>query len=167
VPPTVPILQFCPSLSILKSVFKGASQCVPAVGLLYFGLFNPSHCSSLVSLTTHLPLFNSFQYVLCLYGCYVLWCYWSAIIHLSFPSFPMLHRVFPVLQTHSTYKVVYDRVCFVYIFIFGSVFHIWEKTCSLWLSEPGLLHSTWWMGKDFCNEINSFGNKFYRNKIKK
>jgi hypothetical protein len=25
----------------------------------------------------------------------------------------------------------------------GSIFHIWEKTCSLWLSEPGYLHLQW------------------------
>jgi hypothetical protein len=32
---------------------------------------------------------------------------------------------------------------FVYMFIFGSIFHIWEKTCGLCVSEPGLLHLTW------------------------
>jgi hypothetical protein len=26
---------------------------------------------------------------------------------------------------------------FVYMFIFGSIFHIWEKTCIFCLSEPG------------------------------
>jgi hypothetical protein len=31
---------------------------------------------------------------------------------------------------------------FVYVFIFGSIFHIWEKTFSLYLSEPDLLHLT-------------------------
>jgi hypothetical protein len=25
----------------------------------------------------------------------------------------------------------------------GPKFHIWEKTCSLWLSEPGKLHLRW------------------------
>jgi hypothetical protein len=35
-PPTVPILQFCISLLILKSMFKGVSWCIPAVGILYF-----------------------------------------------------------------------------------------------------------------------------------
>jgi hypothetical protein len=25
----------------------------------------------------------------------------------------------------------------------GFIFHIWEKTCNLCLSEPGLLHLTW------------------------
>jgi hypothetical protein len=30
------------------------------------------------------------------------------------------------------------------IFVFGSIFHIWEKTCDLCLSEPGVLHLTWY-----------------------
>jgi hypothetical protein len=32
---------------------------------------------------------------------------------------------------------------FIYIFIFGSIFHIWEKACGLCLSEPSLLYLTW------------------------
>jgi hypothetical protein len=32
---------------------------------------------------------------------------------------------------------------FVYMFIFGSFFHVWEKTCSFFVSEPGLHHLTW------------------------
>jgi hypothetical protein len=56
-PRTVPILQSCLSL-FPKSMFKGVSQCIPAVSILYFGPFNPLHCSS-----SH-PLFsNSFQHI--------------------------------------------------------------------------------------------------------
>jgi hypothetical protein len=29
-------------------MFKGVSQCSPAVGMFYFGLFNPFHCSPLL-----------------------------------------------------------------------------------------------------------------------
>jgi hypothetical protein len=32
---------------------------------------------------------------------------------------------------------------FVYMFIFGSIFDIWEKTCSFCVSDPGSLHLTW------------------------
>jgi hypothetical protein len=39
---TVPVLQSCLSLLISKSMFKGVSQCIPAMSILYFGLFNPS-----------------------------------------------------------------------------------------------------------------------------
>jgi hypothetical protein len=43
----------------------------------------------------------------------------------------------------------YIFVCmwsFLFLFMwlsFGSIFHVWGKTCSLCLSEPGLLHLTW------------------------
>jgi hypothetical protein len=56
----------------------------------------------------------------------------------------------------STYEFLCDHVCFcvnvyllficIYILsLCGSIFHIWEKICSLGLglSEPGLLHLTW------------------------
>jgi hypothetical protein len=31
----------------------------------------------------------------------------------------------------------------VYMFIFGFVFHGWEKSCGLCVSKPGLLHLIW------------------------
>jgi hypothetical protein len=31
----------------------------------------------------------------------------------------------------------------MHIFVFGFIFHIWEKTCDLCLSEPSLFHLTW------------------------
>jgi hypothetical protein len=37
----VPILQSWFSLLIFKLMFKGVSQCMLIVGMLYFGLFNP------------------------------------------------------------------------------------------------------------------------------
>jgi hypothetical protein len=34
---------------------------------------------------------------------------------------------------------------FLYIYLsFGSIFHIWEKTCVLCLYESSLLHLTWY-----------------------
>jgi hypothetical protein len=39
--------QFCPSFLVFKLMFEGVSQCVPAVGILYFGPFNPFHYSPL------------------------------------------------------------------------------------------------------------------------
>jgi hypothetical protein len=32
---------------------------------------------------------------------------------------------------------------FVYMFIFGSIFHIWEKTCIFCVSDPVQLHLVW------------------------
>jgi hypothetical protein len=46
------------------------------------------------------------------------------------------------LQTCSTSEFVYMLV-FVHMFFFGSIFHIWEKTCHFCVSDPGLLHLTW------------------------
>jgi hypothetical protein len=66
--------------------------------------------------------------------------YWCSII--LFSSFPKFHRVVPLLQTCSTIWVCIWSCLFLCMFIFGSIFHIWEKTCSFCISEPGLLHLT-------------------------
>jgi hypothetical protein len=60
-PHTVPILQSCLSLLVLKSMFKGVYQCIPAVSIFYFGLFNPFHYSPL-PLYLPPPFVSSFQY---------------------------------------------------------------------------------------------------------
>jgi hypothetical protein len=86
--------------------------------------------------------FNTHPDILCLHRCYVLWHYWCSITLFSFPSFPKFHRVVLLLKTYSTYEFIYGYVVFVYMFIFW-IFYIWEKTCGLWLSEPGLLYLTW------------------------
>jgi hypothetical protein len=108
-----------------------------------------AHCSLLFSypFTYHPLFFNSFQYtslyLSSIFISYVMWCYWYSIILFSFPFFPKFHTVVPLLQTCSTSEFVYDHACFVYMFFFGSIFHLWEKTCSLCVSVPGLLHLTW------------------------
>jgi hypothetical protein len=106
-PHTVPILQSCLWLLMM---FKGVSQWIPAVSLLYCGQFNPC-------LTLYLPppLFTSFQ---CTSLCPLpaqMWCFmilWCSIILFSFPSFPEFHRVVPLLKTCSTSEFVYDHVWF-------------------------------------------------------
>jgi hypothetical protein len=108
---TVPILKSCLSLLIPKSVFKGVSQCIPAVGVLYFGLFNSFHYSPLL-LLSHSPLFNSFRYI-SLYHLpsqmlYILIL--LTIILFSFPSSPKFHRVSPLLQTCSICNFLYAHV---------------------------------------------------------
>jgi hypothetical protein len=43
--------------------FKGVSQCIPTVGMLYFGLFNLIPSTTLpYPFTSCPPFFNSFQY---------------------------------------------------------------------------------------------------------
>jgi hypothetical protein len=49
--------------------------------------------------------FNTSLYTLYVHNCYGL-SYWCSIILFSFPSFPMFHRVVPLLQTCSTYEFV-------------------------------------------------------------
>jgi hypothetical protein len=54
---------------------------------------------------------------------------------------------------------------FVYMFIFGSISHIWEKNCGLCVSDPGLLHLIW------CPPIasiclqNTYHYSFWNNNI--
>jgi hypothetical protein len=109
---TVLILQSCLSLLTFKLMFKGVSQYIPTVRILYFGPFNPFHCSS--PLPFYLPpsIFNTCPYILCLQRCYVLWHCWCFIICFSFPSFPEFHKVIPLLQKCSTYEFVCDHVWF-------------------------------------------------------
>jgi hypothetical protein len=54
---TVPVLQSCFSWLIFELIFKGVSQCLPAVGILYFGSVNPFHYSPL-PLYLPLPIFQ-------------------------------------------------------------------------------------------------------------
>jgi hypothetical protein len=42
-----PVLESWFSILIFKWMFKGVSQCMPIVGVLYFDLFNPFHYSPL------------------------------------------------------------------------------------------------------------------------
>jgi hypothetical protein len=44
--------------------------------------------------------------------------------------------------TCQSYFSVYLVTGLPHMFIFGSNFHVWEKTCDLCLSEAGLLHLT-------------------------
>jgi hypothetical protein len=56
-PYTVPILQSSLLLLIFKLKFKGVSQCIPAVGVLCFGSFNPFHCSPFPFYLPSTPIF--------------------------------------------------------------------------------------------------------------
>jgi hypothetical protein len=123
VPPhTVPILQSCLLLLLIfKSIFQGVSQCVPTVSLLYFGPLDLFHCSPL-PFASHPQYFNRFH------RCYVLWYCWYCIIPLFFPFFPKFHRVFPLLQTCSTYEFVRDHGFFcVCISLSLVLFSIYER----------------------------------------
>jgi hypothetical protein len=98
---TVPILHYCLSLLISKSMFKGVSWCIPAVSILYFCPFIPVH-SSILPLPSRLPFsaaFNTYPYILYLHRCFVLW-YWF------FSPFIILHLltcVYIVCATSPTH----------------------------------------------------------------
>jgi hypothetical protein len=101
-------------------MFKGVSQCMPSVGVLYFGLFNPFEYSPL-PLYLPSPVFQKFSVHILItstFTSYGTWYYWSSIILFSFPSFLQFHRVVPLLQTCSTFEFVYTHAYFcVYIYL--------------------------------------------------
>jgi hypothetical protein len=147
----VPVSHSCLSLLISKSMFKGVSWCIPSLSILYFGQFNPFHCSSL-SLPFHPPFFSSFQYM-SLYHvpsqmlCIMIYC-WHFIISFTFPSFPEFHSVVPLLQTCSLYTFVYGTwSCLVfYMFILCLYLpHMRENTWPLsfwtWLISLNIMSS--------------------------
>jgi hypothetical protein len=118
-------------------MFKGISQCMPTLGIHYFGPFNPFHYSPL---PLYFPprfstAFSTHPYILCLHRSYVLWYYWYSIILFSFPSFPEFHRAVPLLQTCSTSEFVYDHACFcvyVYFWIYLSCMRESMHLLCLW-----------------------------------
>jgi hypothetical protein len=77
-------------------------------------------------------------YTLYIHRCHVLWYCWFPITLFSFTSFPKFHRV-----VHYCKRVFIWSCCFCVCLSFGSIFHVWEKTCGLCLSEPSLLHLPW------------------------
>jgi hypothetical protein len=104
------------------------SQYISDVSMLYFGLFNPLHYSSL-PFTSHPLFFNSFKYI-CLYSLpsqilLISQYYGYSIIPIFFPSFLEFHRVVLLLLKCSTYEFVYDHVWFcvcVYLLDLSSMY---------------------------------------------
>jgi hypothetical protein len=94
----------------------------------------------ILSLTLYLPppFFNIFQYTFLypLPSHLVVCDITDALSLFSFPSFPEFHRVDPLLQTCSTTESIYNHTCFCVLFVFGSIFHVWEKTCIFCVSDP-------------------------------
>jgi hypothetical protein len=79
---------------------------------------------SLTLLPPTSPFFNSFQYT-SLYPLpsHLMLCDITDALSFSV-TFPKFHRVVLLLQPCSTSEFVYDHACFVYMFIFVSVFHV-------------------------------------------
>jgi hypothetical protein len=117
-PHTVPILQSCLLLLIFKLLFQGVSQCIPTVSIPWSVQSLP-----LLSLTlpSHSPFFNSFQYT-SLYPLLAQMLCFMILLMLYHSLFLFLlskfHRIVPLLQTCSTSKFVYGHVWFLCVFIF-------------------------------------------------
>jgi hypothetical protein len=97
---------------------------MPTVGVLYFGLFNPFHYSPLPLYLPHpiFQVFNTHPYILYLH----MVCDITDALSFSFPfplslsSIEQFHCYKHVLHL-SLYMIM---LVFVYMFIFGSIFHI-------------------------------------------
>jgi hypothetical protein len=84
----VAVLQFWFSLLIVKLMFKGVSQRMPTVGVLYFGLFNLFKNSPL-SLYLPPPVFQQLSIYILIssaFTSYGMWYYWCSIILYYFKS---------------------------------------------------------------------------------
>jgi hypothetical protein len=127
-PPTVPISQSCPLLFIPKSVFKGSSQCVPAMSLLYFGPFNSIHCSPLFLPYSPAPIFQQLSVHILMSSTCTDVMFYDITDTLSF-SFPFLPPPSSIEQFHY-YKCVLPLSLYVIMFVlcicvsFGSFFYI-------------------------------------------
>jgi hypothetical protein len=114
---SIPILQSSFSLSTTKSMFKGISQCIGAMKMLYFGQLKSLYYLplSLPSATYYPAVFSTFCYVPYLCRCEVFWYCWLLVSFLT-PS-PWVPYVFPLLPTFSTCTCVFDHFWFcVYIY---------------------------------------------------
>jgi hypothetical protein len=126
-------------------MFKGVSQCMPTMDVLYFGLFSHFDCSPL-PLYFPPPIFQLLSMHILIaftFTSYVILYYWYSIIFFSFPSFPWVPQSFHCYKhvlNLSLYMIMFVFVCMI---IFGSIFHIEDKTCRFCISDPGLPHLAW------------------------
>jgi hypothetical protein len=115
-------------------MFKGVSRCI-----LFFGSFNSSYYSALLpfpifqQLTIHNLISSTSTGVI----------FYNIVDALTF-----FFAFTPSMSSHNITNMFYIWVCIwscwglCMCLSFGSVFYVWEKTCSLCLSETGLLHLT-------------------------
>jgi hypothetical protein len=123
-------------------MFKGMSQCMLTVGMLYFGLSNPIPLLSLNPLPPiphFLTAFNTHPYILYLHIlCDIIDAisfFFTFALSQSFIEY--FHYYKHVLHL-SLYNII---LAFVLCLLFGTLFYIWQKTCSFWVSKLALLHN--------------------------
>jgi hypothetical protein len=119
-------------------IFKEVCLCIPTM----------VHWTPYITLPNHFtspPFFNSFQFTSSYpLPSHLMPYYCCGVILFLFPSFPKFQRVVPLSLMCSTYVFAYDHGCFVYIFIFWICLPHMKKTCGLCVSEPGLVHLSWY-----------------------
>jgi hypothetical protein len=120
-------------LLISKWMFKGVSRCIPTVGALHFGPFNPFHCSPF-PLPSH-PHFQQLSvHILMSSTCtdVMLYDITDALsFSLPFPPSPSSIEKFHCYRhvPHLSLCVIMPVLCIC--LFFGPIFHVWEKTWPL------------------------------------
>jgi hypothetical protein len=132
-------------------MLKGISQCISTVSVLYFGPFNPFHCTPL-PLTSYPPFYNHFQYI-SLYPPtpQMLWLTILLMLHHSlFLSF--LPQVLYYSSTITIYTFLYIclytiMLVFVYMFIFWICLphmreNMWPLSFWTWITSLRMMSSS-------------------------
>jgi hypothetical protein len=144
--PPNPPPQSCLSLLILKLVFKRVSQCISAVRILYFGLFNsfhypfPSHSRPIFQqFSIYILIFSTFTDVVLGYG-------WYSIVLFSFPSFSELQSGSYITNMFYIWVCIKSCLFFVYIFIFWIYLpcmreNVWPLSFWAWLTSLNMMSS--------------------------
>jgi hypothetical protein len=138
---TMPILQSWFSLLIFKLTFKGVSQCMPSVGVLYFGLFNSFHYSPL-PLYPPPPrvstVFNTHPHILYLYIFFFLLfiCAYNAWVTSPPCPHPLpYHPLHPLLLSPTPLYIL----CYMILLILCH--SLKSLNCGLLLLIPSYIHS--------------------------
>jgi hypothetical protein len=113
-------------------VFKGVSQCIPTMDVLYYGQVNPFQYSPLPLYFPSTPIFHSFQYMTFILYLHIL-C--NEILLMLYHSLPF-HLSWGLLSSSIITNVLYMWVClwsclFLCICLSFDIFCIWKKTCSV------------------------------------
>jgi hypothetical protein len=124
-------------------MFKGVSWHIPTVGILYFAPLNPFQYSPLPLHFPH-PIFQQLSVHILISAIFIDVMFYNVTDALSF-FFP-----FPLSSSSCHYykNVLHMSLYMIMLVLciclsFGFICHVWENTCGLCLSEPGLLHLTW------------------------
>jgi hypothetical protein len=137
------------SLLMLKSMFKGVSQCILAVCTLFFGLLNSVHYLPL-------PHFSKFSIHILISSTFtdVMFCDIGDALLFFFPEF---HRVVILLQTCSAYKFIYDHACFcVHVYLLDlSSQNMRPLSFWAWLTSPNMMSSNCMHLQSTCHRLRN------------